>query len=60
MGTVLALIGKVFLATFQGGWAIQVVINGVGFAAMLGVAWWLETARKRPPPLAAPVRRASP
>jgi hypothetical protein len=60
LGTILALIGKLVLATFEGGWVMQVAINGVGFAGMLGVAWCLESARKRPPALAEPVHAASP
>jgi hypothetical protein len=54
LGTVLALLGKLVFATFEGGWGLQVVTNAVGFGGMLGLAWLLEGARKRPSLLAEP------
>jgi hypothetical protein len=50
LATVLALIGHLAFKTFGEDWPMQVVVNGVGLGAMIGLGFLLERARRRPAP----------
>jgi hypothetical protein len=47
LGTVLGLIGRLAFRTYDGGWAMQVMVNVVGIGGMLLVAMLLERGRGR-------------
>jgi hypothetical protein len=44
-GTVLALLGRLAFTGYGNTWAMQVLVNLVGFATMTGLGHWLERAR---------------
>jgi hypothetical protein len=41
-GTMLSLLGRLLFRTFGTPWEMQLLVNGVGFACMIGVAMLLE------------------
>ncbi len=47
--TLLSLMGRLVFRTFGPTWETQALINGVGFACMIGVAGLLEAGRARAP-----------
>ncbi len=53
-GTIVSLFGRLLFRTFGTPWELQALVNGVGFACMIGLALWLDRARRaarRPPAL---------
>ena len=53
-GTMLSLLGRLLFRTFGTPWEMQLLVNGAGFACMIGVALLLER------PKAATARQSSP
>jgi hypothetical protein len=55
-GTMLSLLGRLLFRTFGTGWELQLLVNGVGFAALIGVARLLDRPRPDPRAIAAAQR----
>jgi hypothetical protein len=51
VGTLLSLVGRLLFETFGTPLSLQLAVNAVGFAALFGLGWWLETGRSGPRPV---------
>ncbi|MFT9361571.1 MAG: OpgC domain-containing protein [Acetobacter okinawensis] len=47
VGTILDLYARLIFSTFGDGWALQVAVNVVGLAMLIGLATWLDRRRNR-------------
>ncbi|MDE7547744.1 OpgC domain-containing protein [Acetobacter fabarum] len=47
VGTILDLYARLIFSTFGDGWALQIAVNVVGLAILLGLASWLDRRRTR-------------